>query len=1010
MSGRRYVLGLCALVAGASIGCAERGDVRLELGALERQAALDGIQLDEIVLRVSGPGFEPIEEALTPTTETVSLQIPAGPARRFELLGIRRIDAPDLPELPAYFGEVEQAVTLGRNEIRLPYREQGAINLEPDVLGGLTLNPDTRLTIVDESGAQLEIPVDQSVVVPAGRYRFVSPDSDPALLRAPSSLEIDVGVGQFVPTPVPLFNQDTQCLIDAPDSVRDEPPGCADLDFEVFNLDGANVTLRVNGVEVQVDADGNIVSASEDLVLNPGATIDVEFVSAGDNPRQECSVSQATGAETFDVQCGELLYPINFEVFGDVGDGFEVELRDGPTEELLDQIPVENSGSVATDFVLPRGPDFDGLTFNATEPVGSAVACRAVDRMRVVDGASAPIRIYCLSAPVPVYPESANLGDYVLNNGPDALSATGAPCPEDIDGFDACLHAGLFKRFVLPGYHSCDGLVVSDLAGALEWSCRTDGDEVQIFSHSLVSLRLLFNLQVVGGQDDRVPVAFDMLVSIEDRNQGFFLDTPGFTPWANPVANGNLVRDFDAPETIYILTEGAPGISNRFIEAPGVTLVVPNGLAVGGTLLRINGAPFSTISGEFSLAGAEIHIATADADWLTVTGQFSGPGSFDLSTGIQLPRQATVRHARFTDYQTGVVFAEPYGTLEDSNVESTFIGMTVDAPHSRIRDTAISNVGVGITNSQDLAMEDLTIRDTRMLEVTLGTQLQQMANIHITGVEVIRRDSSSSGGINIINSSNVVVRHTSVSAAENGAAFEVNQPSANIIFEGIVGQGRNGFTVRSGIDVVLRDSGVFAGFRPVQITDGSVNVRAQGTFVFADNPAEELNCTISDDSDNIGFLPNTCSASDGTLPSPSSAIAINLSSSASPGFTEPDSNDLTLLSTSPLAGLSPDPALLAVDTMVWLTDVSDAEDCETGFFGSVYNAESGTCETTFLHHADEVEGDGDHFCESGERCVYLPDPGAAQRPAESFVELPIDRPGATDIRLLVPQLQSSAVQ
>lgn len=1004
MWARRYGFALGACVAAWGGGCTNRGDVELQLGPLTERAALDGIALDEIVLRVSGPGFEPIEEALTPTTETVSLQVPAGPARRFELLGIRRIDAPDLSELAAYFGEVEQDVTMGSNEIRLPFREQGAINLEPEVLGGLALAPGTRLTIVDDAGAQLEVPFEQSIVVPVGRYRFVSSDADPDLLRAPSSLEIEVGPGQFVRAPVPLFNQSTQCLIDAPDSVRDEPPGCAELDFEVLNLDVANVTLRINGVEVQVDRDGNIVGASGDLVLNPGATIDIEFVSAGDNPRQECTVSPIPGGETFDVRCGELLYPINVQVFGEVGDGFDVQIRDGQTEDLLGEIPVETSGMVASAFALPLGPQFEQLNLNAVEPVDSPVECTVTDRARVVDGASAPIRIYCLSAPVPVYSESANLGDYILNDGSDVLSATGTPCPEDADGFDACLHAGLFKRFVLPGFESCDGLVVRDLVGALEWDCRVSGTEVEIFSHSLVSLRSLFSLQLLPGQDVRVPIAFELLVSINDQNETLFLNTPSFVPWTNSLANGDLVRDFDAPGTIYVLTESAPGVSTRFIEARGVTLVVPSSRTVAGALLRVNAAPFSTISGGFTLNVNDTHVATFDSDWLTITGEFSGAGSAEPGVGIILPRHGSVRHADVRGYQTGVLVGEAYGSVEESMLSNMFIGVELEASHSRVRDSVMTNVLTGVGNDGALPREDVRVRGVRATGAATGVQLRNTRNIHVSDLEVI-----GSAGVILNAPSNAVLRHISISQADV-VAFEVNQSSQNVIIEGVVGEGRNGFTIRSTSNALYRNSAVYGDFIPVQITDGSTNVRAEGTFIFSDSPQEQPSCVIFENGSDIGFVVDTCVDPDsGLLPPPSTAQAINVRSGASPGYVDPGA-DLSLRSDSPLLGLSSDPDSLRTDTMVWLTDVSDAEECRLGFFGSVYNAGSGTCETTFLHHADEIEGDGDDFCESGELCRYLPDPGAAQRPATSFVEASIDLPGATDIRLLVPEASAVVVQ
>ncbi|MEO0593812.1 MAG: hypothetical protein AAFZ38_09545, partial [Myxococcota bacterium] len=109
--------------------CSESAQVTVNTGDLSRQAALVGVELDEIALRVTGRDFGTIEQTLTPESEVVRLSVPPGPARRFELAAIINLNDADLPELPAFFGEAERDLTTGANVIELPYRAQGALRL-----------------------------------------------------------------------------------------------------------------------------------------------------------------------------------------------------------------------------------------------------------------------------------------------------------------------------------------------------------------------------------------------------------------------------------------------------------------------------------------------------------------------------------------------------------------------------------------------------------------------------------------------------------------------------------------------------------------------------------------------------------------------------------------------------------------------------------------------------------------------------------------------------------------
>ena len=135
----------------ALIGCSESSNVELEFAELQREAALQGVPLDSIVLRVSGEGFETIERSLTADEERVRIQVPTGPARRFELSALRRIEDTDVPELPVFVGETEQDLVVGSNSVEIRYRAQGALNVDLQVVGGDVEPAIASLTLRDEN-------------------------------------------------------------------------------------------------------------------------------------------------------------------------------------------------------------------------------------------------------------------------------------------------------------------------------------------------------------------------------------------------------------------------------------------------------------------------------------------------------------------------------------------------------------------------------------------------------------------------------------------------------------------------------------------------------------------------------------------------------------------------------------------------------------------------------------------------------------------------------------------
>ncbi|MEO1333625.1 MAG: right-handed parallel beta-helix repeat-containing protein [Myxococcota bacterium] len=1008
----RAPLGL-VVVLHALAGCSETSSVDLELTELQRAAALQGVPLDSIVLRVSGDGFETIERSLTPDNETVRIQVPTGPSRRFELIALRSIEDADLPELPVFFGETEQDLVVGANSVELRYLAQGALNVSLEVIGGDVAPAIASLTLRDEEGLEFEVDVGRTTALPVGAYRVAVDEQSFAPLRAPEALVFNVELGEVAAGGLFLFEDATQCDPDAPPVVREDGLGCRELEVDVTGLRVGTFFVELNGVLIELDVNGDPVSGGI-LEIPVGQDYEVVFESAGENPAQRCRVVPGTGEGSSDqdsdslppveVECTTVFYPVNFEVFGTNIAGLTVqEIIDG--SEVVDgTASFDSPGFQESTLEVEEGDDLDTTTFAvATQPTEGTSQCTLVNTQVTVGSEprspSEPLRIYCLEQARPVYPDSPNLGQYLRNDGPDRLSASGAPCTEDAEGFDACVYAGIMRSYVIPGFDSCDGLFVTDSAGVLEWRCLERDGEVIAVSEHVVSLSPVFDVVAPSGGDPGGAVLYDFSPRFSAPGFSVPAQGPPVVRWGNALAEGDGDFSFDSAGTVYVLGTAPSPAVERFIIEDEITVVVLTGQALEDTEISADDASFVTISGDFRRTGRGTLVSGfGESRWMNVSGRLSGAGNTSGGFGVILPEQSLVRNAEIQAIGTAVAPLGEYSQVQATRILSVNVGIEINGSHQRVRDVVMTNALVGVTNNVEGESDDVWIDGLDINQCLSGIDVSDSSYLHVSNS---RFRSCTSDAISIDSMSTVVVRH-STSTNHAPAAFSAGDVD-DVYIEGLLSEGAGGVDLAFASSVRIRDSAFFDASNIVSITD-SDQVEAVGTFVFAET--ETLGapaCTVVSRSpgvSSVGFVNSTCVDGEDQLPAPSTAKADVLAPGTSV-VTEPVTR-AEIDPELPVLDVSPAPEFLESQVVVWQADVGSDTDCSMVVAGSVYNPIAFTCETVFLTHATELEGDGDGFCETGETCQYLPNVGNDQGAIDPLFAMPVNVDGVADVVLLVP--------
>ncbi|MEL6759536.1 MAG: hypothetical protein AAFP04_03960 [Myxococcota bacterium] len=949
--------------------------------------------------------MDTLETRLTPESEVVRLSVPVGSERLFELFALRRLDDPDLVELPVFFGEVRQDLVAGSNEVSLPYRAQGAIRISLETVGDTVVPDANSVGLVDEAGNGIEIPLNRTTVVPEGYYRLAESNTFLDPLRVTADLRFDVGTGEVVAETVSLFDNQTQCLSIAPPEVRQDGEGCTDFVFDIEGLAVESLVIAVNAVEVELDASGTPLDGEAAPGFPAGSAYTIRVASAGDNPRQECTVANGEGIGsgeevTINIDCGPLLFPVLAEVLGTPPPGLEIDLLAPNGEDVLETFAVNGGGIIDTGRILEDGDELDGISFSARSPNDTGgVRCSAVEGVRLVEeGPALPARIFCLAQATPAYANSADLGKYVLNDGPDVLSATGMPCNEEATGFDACIHAGLMRSFIVPGYASCEGLSIGDSLSALEWECLAVDGVVTAYSRHPLALENAFRFQLRIDAPN-LPVQLSFAPTVTDDRDGISFSGPPAVGWGNPLVRGNGLTSLSSRGRVYLFESENIDVT-RFIEADEITLLVARGSRLSSARIEIDDSAYVTIGGSFSTevgSGNIVRSFFSGTRFTSVSGSFDGTGELIAgvtNVAVQLLEQSTLRNAVISDFRSGVEVDGDYVSIAKVDFSDT---QTAIESHSRLR---VSNADFGggeFESSCSFRRSDIwldSIRSTGSLDLCFSDYVRITDSVFSNGDRALTLGGTSTRNF---------LRH--VTFENQDSCFLEARFAETTHFNGLLVDECT-YEVNSSRDLIFHDSAFFGGPGLIQVAGDSNNVRAEGALILTDS---EGPCSVEDSVTEVGFTDGACVDASGELPPPSTAQVTLLPSGTPSGLITDPRGQRVLSADSPAAGSSPDVSRLSAFVMTW-AEIPSNGSCKELVHDSVANEVLGTCENVFLEHAREIEGDGDGFCESDETCRYLPDPGGGQRGVLEFETMVVDAerndgssvPGLSGIRLQVP--------
>lgn len=180
----------------------------------------------------------------------------------------------------------------------------------------------------------------------------------------------------------------------------------------------------------------------------------------------------------------------------------------------------------------------------------------------------------------PFYASAPAWNDYVVNDGPDGLSASDTACTQAVASAAQlsrhCLHGGEMRAVDVPGHASCTGLAATDALGAFDWTCVVRGGGAVMVSTHLrddVPLATLLDFTALAWRDDTV--------SVTDGGTGLFT-TPAERWWSNPVVaddDGGTIGTPATAGTIFVVR--ADPTADYVLGADHIGLVVQPGHHLG---------------------------------------------------------------------------------------------------------------------------------------------------------------------------------------------------------------------------------------------------------------------------------------------------------------------------------------------------------------------------------------------------------------------------------------------
>jgi hypothetical protein len=198
--------------------------------------------------------------------------------------------------------------------------------------------------------------------------------------------------------------------------------------------------------------------------------------------------------------------PFDFNTPGGFIFGFVIGSQGSQTFSISGNITGFTSGSLVlqnngqNDLTITAPTDkysFSGLSSGATYLISvkshpTGMACTLTKSKGTISASITDAHINCTAATANAL---YSLGDttksywldYVKSDGTSPLDATGTACTGSETGYyNACIHAGEFKKISIPNITSCDGITATDSLSAFNWKCVVASDgSVSVISTGL---------------------------------------------------------------------------------------------------------------------------------------------------------------------------------------------------------------------------------------------------------------------------------------------------------------------------------------------------------------------------------------------------------------------------------------------------------------------------------------------------------------------------------------------
>jgi len=294
------------------------------------------------------------------------------------------------------------------------------------------------------------------------------------------------------------------------------------------------------------------------------------------------------------------------------------------------------------------------------------------------------------SDPIPViaaFPAHADWNAYVQRADGPLLAIPDVDCDRATDD---CVHAGVVRRYDVPGVTSCDGLLAQDDLNAFVWACDDTSGHAVVYSVTLrADVRLVDLLSGAGFALNAVTV---------QRTGTPIARSSSTRWWSNPVRalppdepTGTLSTTLDEPYAIYVATRTATrGVR---IAADGISIVVPR----DATLSLASGtAPSCTpISGPPPGTRCIVQIDAHDFAW--VEGYLDGANEQGIAVAINDGHFTRLRNLQTQRGRYGVVMTNAH-VVDMTHVRggalSRYGFIIHSSQHVKLVDTTLSNVGV----------------------------------------------------------------------------------------------------------------------------------------------------------------------------------------------------------------------------------------------------------------------------------------------------------------------------